>query len=218
MEEKEEFDAVKLGIPIMVIAIIAANVIVYIVLEIMGDTEDAYYMMLHGAVYHDKLAYDKEYWRLFTAIFMHFGFTHIMNNMVMLAASGVILEDALGHIRFAILYILAGVGGSLLSYLQMEYNQDYAVSAGASGAIFGILGALLWVVIRNKGRYESISGKGMILMIVLCLGYGFSTAGVDNWGHIGGLVSGFILGIILYRKKRENVDFIENNQYTNEYK
>ena len=185
----------------MVIAIIAANVIVYIVLEIMGDTEDAYYMMLHGAVYHDKLAYDKEYWRLFTAILMHFGSTH-----------------ALGHIRFAILYILAGVGGSLLSYLQMEYNQDYAVSAGASGAIFGILGALLWVVIRNKGRYGTISGKGMILMIVLCLGYGFSTAGVDNWGHIGGLVSGFILGIILYRKKRENVDFIENNQYTNEYK
>ena len=216
MEEKEEFDAVKLGIPIMVIAIIAVNVIVYIVLEIIGDTEDAYYMMLHGAVYHDKLAYDKEYWRLFTAIFMHFGFTHIMNNMVMLAASGVILEDALGHIRFAILYILAGVGGSTLSFLQMVDSGEYAVAAGASGAIFGVIGALLWVVIRHQGRYETLTGKGLLFMIVISLYYGISSGEVDNWGHIGGLLMGFFLGVILYRKPRKTVDFSDENPYTYE--
>lgn len=212
MEEKV---SEKMGIPIIVIIIIAANIVTFIALEIIGNTEDAYFMMQHGAMYHDNIAYKGEYWRLLTANFMHFGFEHIANNMVMLASSGVILEDALGHIKFTILYILSGVGGSLLSYLQMEYNNDYAVAAGASGAIFGVLGALLWVAIKNKGQYKSITGYGMVFMIVICLFYGFTTAGVDNWGHIGGLISGFIMGVILYRKRPENVDFIGDNQYTN---
>ena len=202
---------------IVTIMLLACNVLVFLIMELMGDTNDTEFMLKMGAAWPPYIM-DGQYWRLLTSTFMHFGFEHIMNNMLVLVCAGPILEKALGHVKYLLLYLLAGVGGSLLSYLQMEYNQDYAVSAGASGAIFGILGALLWVVIRNKGRYGTISGKGMILMIVLCLGYGFSTAGVDNWGHIGGLVSGFILGIILYRKKRENVDFIENNQYTNEYK
>ena len=77
-----------------------------------------------------------------------------------------------------------------------------AVSAGASGAIFGIIGALLYVAIRNRGRIGEISGKGLVFMVVLTLYYGFTSGGVDNMAHIGGLATGFLMGVLLYRKRK----------------
>ncbi len=211
LEETTEYVSSK---PYMTIFMIIINIIVFIILESMGDTNDAGFMLDHGAIYPDKIIYEEEYWRFFTATFMHFGFQHIMNNMIMLGVSGKILEDAMGHIKFTILYIFAGIGGSILSFMQMYNSGEYAVSAGASGAIFGIIGALLWVIIRNKGQFEDITGKGIILVIGLSMYYGLTTGGVDNWGHVGGLASGFIIGIILYRKRPVNIDFIQENQYT----
>ena len=76
---------------------------------------------------------------------------------------------------------------------------DMAVSAGASGAIFGVIGALLYLVIRNKGRIGTLTTRGLVLMIALCLYYGFTATGADNWCHIGGLVMGFLLAVLLYR-------------------
>lgn len=184
-------------------AIIAINIIVFIMLEIIGDTENSQFMLEHGAVYPPCIIDNGEYWRLFTATFMHFGIMHLLNNMVLLAAAGRILEKALGHICYLILYLAAGLGGSTLSYLQMLYSGDYAVAAGASGAIFGIIGSLLWIVVVHKGRYESITGKGLCAMIVLCLYYGITAGDVDNWGHIGGLIVGFVCGIIFYHRKKQ---------------
>ena len=144
-----------------------------------------------------------------------------MNNMLILICAGIILEGALGHVKYLLLYLIAGIGGSTLSYLQMLHSGDYAVAAGASGAIFGIIGALLWIVILHKGRYETLTGKGLLFMIVISLYYGISSGGVDNWGHIGGLIMGFLMGILLYRKKINSgektkyVDFEDENPYTN---
>jgi len=166
-----------------------------------------------GAVWPPDIL-DGQYWRLVTATFMHFGFEHILNNMLILACAGPILEGALGHVKYFFLYLLAGVGGSTLSCLQMLWSGDYAVAAGASGAIFGIIGALFWIVVRNKGRYETLTGKGLLFMIVISLYYGVSSGEVDNWGHLGGLFMGFLLGIILYRKQRKSVDFTHENPYT----
>lgn len=189
--------------PYITIALIITNIIIFILLEWNGNSLDAEYMMEMGAVYPEKIQKDGEYWRLITATFMHFGFSHLLNNMVLLGTAGQILERALGPIKYLILYLLAGIGGSALSYVQMIHSGDYAVAAGASGAIFGIVGALLWVVIRNKGHYETLTGKGLIAMIVLCLYYGISTGGVDNWGHIGGLIGGFLVSILFYNRKKE---------------
>ena len=75
------------------------------------------------------------------------------------------------------------------------------MSAGASGAVFGTIGALLYVAIRNHGRIGEISGRGLVFMIIISLGYGFSSGGVDNMAHIGGLLTGFVSGILLYRKR-----------------
>lgn len=199
---------------IVTIALVIANILVFIIMELVGNTEDTSFMMQAGAVWPPYVE-KGQYWRLFTATFMHFGFEHILNNMLILACAGTILEDALGHLKYLVLYLLAGIGGSTLSYLQMLYSTDYAVAAGASGAIFGIIGALLWIVILHKGRYKTLTGKGLLFMIVISLYYGISSGEVDNWGHIGGLIMGFLLGIILYRKPRKTVDFDRENPYTN---
>ena len=86
----------------------------------------------------------------------------------------------------------------------MLYNNEFAVSAGASGAIFGLVGALVWIVIANRGFYEGISRQQAVFMVILMIYYGVSTQGVDNWAHGGGLAGGFVISIVLYRKKRYN--------------
>lgn len=194
--------------PYITMAVIAVNIIVFAVMSIFGNTLDAQYMAEHGAMYPPYVAENGQYWRLFTSMFMHFGLMHILNNMVMLGAVGRIVEIAMGHVRFLIAYIVAGICGSVLSYVVMLHNNDYAVSAGASGAIFGMVGALVWIVIVNRGFYEGISRQQVIFMVILMIYYGVSTSGVDNWDHLGGLAGGFIISIVLYRKKRYNKNII----------
>ncbi|MDO4168252.1 MAG: rhomboid family intramembrane serine protease, partial [Eubacteriales bacterium] len=141
-------------------------------------------------------------YRLLTSAFLHFGFPHLVNNMVMLICLGSYLERALGKIKYIIFYLAAAVGSSLASLGIMLYTGNIAVSAGASGAIFGIIGALLYMLIRNRGRFADLTMMRFLLMIALSLYYGFSSTGVDNAAHVGGLVIGFVLGVILYRKDR----------------
>ena len=188
-------------LPCITIALIAANILFFLFLELMGGSEDAVVALTYGALYPPLVTEWHEYWRLLTATFIHFGAQHLFDNMLLLGAAGRILEHALGHIRFLLLYLLAGLGGTALSCFVMLHSGDYAVSGGASGAVFGVLGALLWIVLLHRGHYEELTGRGMIFMILLALYFGYSTAGVDNWGHIGGLIAGFLLGILLYRKK-----------------
>ena len=204
----------KKNVPFVTITFVAINVIVYLLLELVGDTENSNFMIQMGAVWPPYVK-DGEYWRLLTATFMHFGFEHILNNMLVLACAGPILEQGLGHIKYLFLYLIAGVGGSTLSYLQMLQNGENSVSAGASGAIFGIIGALLWIVIVHKGRYETLTGRGLLFMIVIGLYYGMTSGDVDNWAHIGGLLMGFVLAVILYCKPRKAVDLSGENPYTN---
>ena len=186
------------------VALIVINVAVFLILSAMGDTEDAVFMMNHGGMYEPLIVQEHEYYRLFTSMFLHFGMSHLLNNMVLLGALGWNLELETGKIKFLIIYLVSGLGGNLLS---LYYDQslplgERAVSAGASGAIFGLMGALLYVVIANRGRLGRLSGRGMLFMIALSLYYGLTSTGVDNWAHIGGLVCGFILSVILYRPGR----------------
>lgn len=183
------------------VALIAVNVIVFLFLSFRGMTEDGMFLLEHGAMYVPYMIEKGEYYRIFTSMFLHFGFDHLLNNMVILAAIGWNLEYEIGQLKFMILYLFSGLGGNLLSAYWDIRVGDYAVSAGASGAIFGVIGALLYVAIRNRGRIGDISGKGLVFMIILSLYYGYSSGGVDNMAHIGGLVAGFLLSVLLYRKK-----------------
>lgn len=181
------------------IILVVLNTAVWCILELLGDTLNAAYIAEYGGMYPVSVSRG-EWYRLFTAMFLHFGAEHLANNMILLAAAGSKLEAALGSFRYLIIYIGSGLAGNILSYYMMMRTNDYAVCAGASGAVFGIIGALVWTAVRNKGKFEGLTTKGLLLMIALCLYYGITTAGVDNWAHAGGAIGGFILCILLYRK------------------
>ncbi len=184
------------------VALIVVNVAVFMIMTMFGDTEDAVFMLQHGAMYEPFVIQQHEYYRIITCLFLHFGIEHLLNNMVMLGALGWNLELEIGKVRFLVIYFVSGIAGNILSLFYDLSTENPAVSAGASGAIFGLMGALLYVVILNRGRLGRLSGRGMLIMVVLSLYFGFASSGVDNFAHIGGLVSGFILAVILYRKKK----------------
>lgn len=194
---------------ICTIGLLVINVTIFLWLSFYGMTEDAAFMLEHGAMYAPLVQESQEYYRLFTSIFLHFGFAHLMNNMIMLLVMGSNLELEIGRIRFLIIYFCAGIGGNLLSLQQNITAGENVVSAGASGAIFGIVGALLYVVIRNKGRLGTLTGKGMVFMIALSLYFGFTSTGIDNYAHVGGLLTGFLMALLLYWKKHS-----EGSAYT----
>ena len=183
------------------VTLAAVNVIIYLWLSFGGATEDAGYMLEHGAMYVPYILEQGKYSCLLTSMFLHFGFRHLINNMFMLLVIGSNLEPEMGTARFLITYMASGLAGNVLSGFLDCRTGEYTVSAGASGAIFGLIGALLYVVIRNQGNVRNISGRGMVVMVVLSLYFGFASTGVDNAAHVGGLAAGFFLAVLLYRKK-----------------
>lgn len=182
--------------------LVALNVVVFLALEFMGDTENSAFMLAHRALFPVEVLADGEWYRLFTCMFLHFGIRHLGNNMVVLFFLGDNLERALGHVKYVILYVASGLCASALSLAMMLRTGDFAVSAGASGAIFGVIGAMIYVLVRNQGRLEDLTAKRLIFMAALSLYFGFTSTGVDNYAHLGGLLSGILLAILLYRKKR----------------
>ena len=131
-------------------------------------------------------------------MFLHFGIYHIANNMLVLFVLGQRLEPVVGKIKFILIYLLGGLGGNIFSFIMEMKSADYAVSAGASGAVFAVMGAMLYVVIRNHGRIQDISVRQMMIMAGFSLYFGFTSTGVDNAAHVGGMVCGFILAAVLY--------------------
>ena len=183
------------------IGIAVANIIVFLLLSFGGRMEDGMYMLEHGALYVPFVVEYKEYYRLFTCMFLHFGFSHLMNNMLTLVVIGWNVEMFVGKIRFLVIYFLSGLGGNLLSMAVDIWKQDYSVSAGASGAIFGLTGAMLCLAILNHGRAGNITKQGMIVMIFISLYTGFTSGGVDNFAHIGGLLTGCLVTTLLCWKR-----------------
>ena len=187
-------------------ALAAVNILVFMFLSFTGNVMDAGFMAEHGAMYWDAIVEKNEVWRLFTSCFMHFGIEHLLQNMLILLLIGSRLERITGSIRYLILYLGSGIAASVASLFFTLAREPYTVSAGASGAIFGIMGGLLFMILKylihkKRRRIQEIGASGMIFVIVAALSYGFTTTGVDNAAHVGGLIAGFIFtGILAIRK------------------
>ena len=180
------------------LTIVAINVLVFIVFSIIGNTEDVQFMLTHGACFA-PLVEEGEVYRLFTAMFLHFGVEHLIGNMLLLIFLGDTLERVVGSVRYLIIYLLGGLGGNVLSCCIALCRKNYAVSAGASGALFAVIGALVYLVLRKRGDVEGISGKRLLLMAALSIAQGFTAAGIDGYAHIGGFLCVMLLSVFVVR-------------------
>ena len=175
-------------------ALVAINVIVYIVMVARGV--DAFAptsqsLVAWGAGF-TPLTAGGEWWRLLTSTFIHIGFMHLLMNMYVLLDGGYRVERVFGNVGFLVLYLASGLLASVTSH----FFHPNVVCAGASGAIFGVYGALLAFGLRCPGAITGIK-KGVMTFIAYNLVYGFAQQGIDMAAHLGGLATGFLCGLVM---------------------
>ena len=188
-------------LPVVSSILVAMNVIIYIICLFRGRELYA----LGNLNAYDVLI-NKEYGRIIWAMFLHSGTAHLFSNMLILFFMGAMIEKEIGHICYLLLYFLSGIGGNLLSLFVKVMNSDMSASIGASGAVFGLDGVLLAMVLLSGRKMQSVTMGRVMAMIVLSLYSGFSGSNIDNAVHVGGLMIGFLGGCvtcILQRRKRE---------------
>lgn len=189
--------------PIVSAALVLMNVTVYIICAFNGDL-----LYNRGSLNIWGVLVQEEYGRIVWAMFLHSGVSHIFNNMLILFFLGAMIEKEVGHVRYAILYFLSGIGGNGLSLLAKAMTNDLSGSIGASGAVFGLDGVLLAMVLFSDRRMENVTPTRVILMIIYSLYSGFTGQNIDNAAHIGGLLTGFIAGMIMcmiQRRRKKTV-------------
>ena len=188
-------------LPIVSGILVAANVIVYLICTFTGNLLynigelDAAAVLLRG-----------EYGRIIYSMFLHAGIDHLFNNMVILFFLGAMIENVTGHIQFLLIYLLSGIGANICSLLYKVMTMDSMASVGASGAIFGLDGVLLAWILLDRQAMPDVTPRRVLLMIVLSLYSGFTAHNIDNAAHVGGLLTGFLLGALfcMIRKQKRN--------------
>ena len=138
----------------------------------------------------------RQYYRFLTSMFTHFGITHLLGNMVILIALGARIENIIGRLNYVIVYIVTGLAAAFASYINFFCNDIYDYSAGASGAIFGLLGVLVVIAFYNKGRVKDLSLMNMIILFILTLVDGLMSEGIDNVAHAAGILAGIVLLLV----------------------
>ncbi|KAH0689764.1 hypothetical protein KY290_019765 [Solanum tuberosum] len=147
-----------------------------------------------GGLEWKKVVHQHQGWRLITCIWLHAGVIHLIANMLSLVIIGIRLEQQCGFVRIGIIYLLSGIGGSILSSLFIQRN----ISVGASGALFGLLGAMLSELITNWSIYTNKVCALLTLLVIVAINLAVGILPhVDNFAHIGGFLTGFLLGFVL---------------------
>lgn len=188
------------NIPYVTAVLIVINVIVFLFMEVIGDTGSTQFLYEHGGMYWPSIVEDRQWYRLITHMFVHSGGEHLLNNMFMLGILGYQIEKDYGPVKYLLTYFISGIGGAVVSAI-VEMNMGEAfVSIGASGAVFGIFGVMLAMIFKNRRQMGEISALRLLILFVLMV-FGNMEEGVDWMAHFGGAVIGVIMALILYRPK-----------------
>jgi rhomboid protease GluP len=185
------------------VALLAANVLMFVLMAIMGVGifSPSPESVLNWGADYGPLTLGGEWWRMLSSLFLHFGLIHLLCNMVVLANIGTFMERLMGSGPYLILYLVAGLGGGAASLAW----HPAMVSAGASGAIFGLYGALLAYLLRhqNEVSIEELAPlmKGALVFVGYNVLYGLFRPDVDMAAHLGGLAAGFIVGLFLVQPR-----------------
>lgn len=191
-------DIFTFGKPRLLYGLIAINLLVFFFLEINGGSTNIDTLIQSGAKFNPAIM-DGEWWRIVSSMFLHIGLLHLLMNMLALYYLGTAVESIYGSIRFIIIYMLAGIGGGLTSF---AFND--AVAAGASGALFGLFGALLFFGTVYKRLFKQTMGKNLILILLMNLVFGILVPQIDMGAHLGGLLMGFVAAGITSVPNKQN--------------
>lgn len=179
------------GKPYFTFTFLIINMVMFYVLETVGSSTEPTTLIRFGAKWNPAIV-EGEYWRLLTPMFLHIGWLHLAFNSLALYFLGGAVERIYGSLRFLFMYLFAGFTGTLASF---AFTPNLA--AGASGAIFGCFGALLYFGLKNRNLFFRTMGTDIIFIVILNLGMGFAVPMIDNFGHIGGLAGGFLASAML---------------------
>ena len=178
-------------IPVVTFVLLGLNVAMYLAGMLMSGLlgiNEGRMLIILGAKVNAFVAYG-EWWRLLSCMFLHAGIAHLLFNMLALFSWGRLAEALYGRAKFLLVYLAAGLCGSVASFALSNSN-----SVGASGAVFGLLGAMLYVRTVNKTWFNRFIGMQLFAILGINIVYGFMNAGIiDNFAHIGGLVGGLLV-------------------------
>lgn len=175
------------------IALILINVILFIICTFTGDL-----LYNIGAFSVNNIIEDNEWYRVLSSMFLHADFGHLISNMLILYYIGNVVEKHVGHLSYIILYFLSGFIGSVFSAGYELFTGIYISSVGASGAVFGIEGALLMLALLHKGELADVTAGRIVFTIVFALYCGFTSSYVNNAAHVGGVLTGFLTAGIFW--------------------
>lgn len=197
-KEKEFHEIFSYGKPFLTYILLAINILIFFLLEMNGNSTSTATLIEFGAKYNPAIIENGEWWRIITSMFLHIGVVHLFMNMLAIYYLGTIVERIYASFRFLIIYFLAGIGGGLASF---AFTTN--VSAGASGALFGLFGALLFFGCIHKRIFFQTMGMNLLIIIGINIVFGLSVPQVDNGAHMGGLMTGFIASAIMYLPKKK---------------
>lgn len=180
-------------LPFVTISLVAINIIIFLICTFTGSL-----LYNKGAFSASNMIFGKEYYRIFSCIFLHWDINHLVSNMLILYYLGEVVEKYFGHVKYTIIYFVSGIFGNLLSMSYEIYTNNYVMSVGASGAIFGVIGALLFLVLIHRGHFEQITLGRLMFMIFYSLYSGFVGTNINNAAHIGGFLSGVGTAFIVW--------------------
>lgn len=179
--------------PFICSGIVAINMLVFLLCAFSGEL-----LYNIGILYGPSVLENGEYYRFFTAMFLHGDVHHLASNMMMLFFLGEMVEKEMGHVRYLLLYLLSGLAGGMLSVWYGYASGNMAGSIGASGAVFGVMGAFAFLVLSHRGKWQQVTYGRMLFLVVYSLYSGFTGTNTDNAAHVGGLLGGFLISIAGY--------------------
>ncbi|MHA7962650.1 rhomboid family intramembrane serine protease [Paenibacillus sp. CAU 1782] len=173
-------------------AIVLVNLIVFLITLAYGDRAYGYGVFFTDTVL-DPFGL-REPWRYLTSVFMHADFGHLFFNMFGLIIFAPPLEYLLKWKRYVPFYLLCGIGGNLISALMhLAGDSGYHLALGASGAIYGVYGAFLFIALHRRHMLDAASRNTVFLILGFGVIHSLLVSGIDLWGHIGGAISGYLL-------------------------
>ena len=190
IDAKKAENVFKKKYPIMTYILIGINILMFALMYIIGKGSTNAKTLINFGASYPPLIRVGEYYRLITSAFLHIGIWHLIFNMYSLYIIGAQLENFFGKGKFLIIYLGSAIFGNLMSLLFFD-----GISAGASGAIFGLLGALIYFGYHYRVYLGTVVKSQIIPLILINLCLGFSINGINNSAHIGGLVGGILLSI-----------------------